>query len=136
MDTETETRAPQEVEKISMVEERKKTASQCDSSSAANHHRNPDNDSSKLRTESGNETEAVETEVDEDQKWMKGWSLVTMMAAVIVVIFLMLLDTSIISTVWCYSITSNPLNPVLQLIFIRLRPQGNSEDHNGISLST
>lgn len=81
-------------------------------------------------------SQEVEREVDEDEKWMKGWPLVTMMATVIVTTFLMLLDTSIISTVWCHSITSNPLDPLLQLIFIRLRPQGNPEDHNGIPLPT
>lgn len=119
------------------MERKTEIASRRGSPSVTSNQKDLNSDLSKVETSSENEKKAVEREAEEEQRWMKGLSLFTMMTAVTMVIFLTMLDISIISTVWCYSTTSNPIFSPLFFPFltdIHLRPQGDSEDHDRISL--
>jgi hypothetical protein len=89
------------------MERETETASRGGSPSVTGNQKDLNSGLLKVKTGSENEKKAAEREADEEQRWMKGFSLFTMMAAVTTVIFLTLLDISIISTVWCYSITSS-----------------------------
>jgi hypothetical protein len=91
------------------MEKETETASRGGSPSVTSNQKDLNSGLSKVKTGSENEKKAAEREADEEQRWMKGFSLFTMMTAVTIVIFLTLLDISIISTVWCYSITSSPI---------------------------
>jgi hypothetical protein len=95
---ETETETPSEIEKADIIQDstdespRDLPASTMVSKEQAGHL------SPEPEIERENELEAVDNS-EEETKWVTGFPLFTLMGAVTLVTFLMLLDTSIISTV-------------------------------------
>jgi hypothetical protein len=99
---ETEAEKPIKVEQATMVEQKKDASAQDpplpSTSEITGQAETP---APVPRIEKENETQTTENGENE-RTWVTGVPLFTMMAAITVCTFLMLLDTSIISTVWCY----------------------------------